>query len=53
MAKRLAGMTPLRKSPAFRRLWLGSAVSNEGSQLTLVVLAGRSQGRGHAGRWRH
>lgn len=32
-------MTPLRESPAFRRLWLGSSVSMVGSQLTLVAVS--------------
>jgi ENTS family enterobactin (siderophore) exporter len=35
----LADVTPLRESPAFRRLWLGSAVSALGSQLTLVAVS--------------
>ena len=39
MAKLLADLTPLRESPDFRRLWLGSAVSNLGSQLTLVAVS--------------
>ncbi|UYY80774.1 MULTISPECIES: MFS transporter [unclassified Arthrobacter] len=39
MAKLLADMTPLRESPAFRRLWLGSSVSMVGSQLTLVAVS--------------
>ncbi len=39
MGKILADMTPLRESPAFRRLWLGSAVSAVGSQLTLVAVS--------------
>ena len=39
MGKLLADMTPLRESPAFRRLWLGSAVSAVGSQLTLVAVS--------------
>ena len=38
MGKLLADITPLRESPDFRRLWLGSAVSNVGSQLTLVAV---------------
>jgi ENTS family enterobactin (siderophore) exporter len=37
--KLLADLTPLRESPAFRRLWLGSAVSNLGSQLALVAVS--------------
>ncbi|MDQ0074849.1 MFS transporter [Arthrobacter oryzae] len=39
MGKLLADITPLRESPDFRRLWLGSAVSNLGSQLTLVAVS--------------
>ena len=38
MGKLLADITPLRESADFRRLWLGSAVSNIGSQLTLVAV---------------
>jgi ENTS family enterobactin (siderophore) exporter len=39
VGKLLADITPLRESPAFRRLWLGSAVSAVGSQLTLVAVS--------------
>ncbi len=39
MGKLLADITPLRESPAFRRLWLGSAASALGSQLTLVAVS--------------
>ena len=39
MGKYLADITPLRESPAFRRLWLGSAVAALGSQLTLVAVS--------------
>jgi ENTS family enterobactin (siderophore) exporter len=39
VGKILADITPLRESPAFRRLWLGSAVSAVGSQLTLVAVS--------------
>jgi ENTS family enterobactin (siderophore) exporter len=39
VGKLLADITPLRESPDFRRLWLGSAVSNLGSQLTLVAVS--------------
>lgn len=39
MGKYLADITPLRESPAFRRLWLGSAVASVGSQLTLVAVS--------------
>jgi ENTS family enterobactin (siderophore) exporter len=38
VGKLLADITPLRESPDFRRLWIGSAVSNVGSQLTLVAV---------------
>ena len=31
-------LTPLRESPAFRRLWIGNAVSGIGAQLTLVAV---------------
>lgn len=37
--RRLAlDVTPLRVSPAFRRLWLGLLVSSTGSQFTLVAV---------------
>jgi ENTS family enterobactin (siderophore) exporter len=39
VGKLLADISPLRESPDFRRLWLGSAVSNVGSQLTLVAVS--------------
>ncbi len=39
MGRLLADITPLRESPAFRRLWLGSAVAAVGSQLTLVAVS--------------
>jgi len=39
VGKLLADITPLKESPAFRRLWLGSAVSAVGSQLTLVAVS--------------
>lgn len=39
MGRLLADVTPLRESPAFRQLWLGSAVSAVGSQLTLVAVS--------------
>lgn len=32
-------MTPLRESPEFRRLWMGSSVASVGSQLTLVAVS--------------
>lgn len=34
----LLDLTPLRASPAFRRLWLGLGVSNFGTQLTVVAV---------------
>lgn len=39
MARLLADLTPLRVSPAFRRLWLGNALSAVGSQLTLIAVS--------------
>ncbi|TLM85806.1 MFS transporter [Pseudarthrobacter sp. NamE5] len=39
MGKLLADITPLKESAAFRRLWLGSAISAVGSQLTLVAVS--------------
>ncbi|WP_287900246.1 MFS transporter [Arthrobacter sp.] len=39
MRRFLADLTPLRESPAFKRLWIGTAVSNAGSQLTVVALS--------------
>lgn len=38
MANPLADLTPLRASPAFRRLWWGLGISNFGSQLTTVAV---------------
>lgn len=32
-------MTPLRESPAFRRLWLGNGLSSIGTQLTVVAVS--------------
>jgi MFS family permease len=37
-ARRFVDITPLRESPAFARLWIGSAVSGIGAQLTLVAV---------------
>jgi MFS family permease len=34
----LLDLTPLRASPAFRRLWWGLGISNLGSQLTIVAV---------------
>jgi ENTS family enterobactin (siderophore) exporter len=39
VGKLLADITPLKESPDFRRLWLGSALSAVGSQLTLVAVS--------------
>ncbi|MFJ3956035.1 MFS transporter [Arthrobacter sp. NPDC090010] len=39
MRKFLADLTPLKESPPFKRLWIGTAVSNAGSQLTVVALS--------------
>jgi MFS family permease len=36
--RRLVDLSPLRASPAFARLWIGSAVSGIGAQLTLVAV---------------
>ncbi|PJI90897.1 MFS transporter [Luteimicrobium subarcticum] len=38
MPRLLADLTPLRLSPAYRRLWAGLGVSNLGSQLTVVAV---------------
>lgn len=38
LKRALIDMTPLRASPAFRRLWIGSAFSGIGSQLTLIAV---------------
>ncbi len=39
MARLLADLTPLRQSPAFRRLWIGNALAAVGGQLTLVAVS--------------
>lgn len=39
MPRLLADLTPLRESPAFRRLWIGNSLSAVGSQLTLVAVS--------------
>jgi MFS family permease len=39
VGKLLADITPLRESPEFRRLWVGSSVASVGSQLTLVAVS--------------
>jgi MFS family permease len=36
--RRFADLTPLRTSPAFARLWAGSAISGIGAQLTVVAV---------------
>ena len=36
--RRFADLTPLRASPAFARLWAGSAISGIGAQLTVVAV---------------
>ncbi|MFC5502293.1 MFS transporter [Lysinimonas soli] len=36
--RRLVDITPLRRSPAFARLWIGATVSGVGAQLTLVAV---------------
>ncbi|GAB4085661.1 MFS transporter [Myceligenerans cantabricum] len=38
MPRLLADLTPLRVSPAYRRLWWGLGVSNLGTQLTVVAI---------------
>lgn len=38
MRSLLVDLTPVRVSPAFRRLWLGLSVANLGSQLTVVAV---------------
>jgi MFS family permease len=37
--KLLADITPLRESPAFRRLWFGNGLSSIGTQLTVVAVS--------------
>ncbi|EMQ99012.1 putative transporter [Paeniglutamicibacter gangotriensis Lz1y] len=39
VARLLADLTPLRDSPAFKRLWIGNALSAVGGQLTLVAVS--------------
>lgn len=39
MPKLLADLTPLKESPAFRRLWLGNGLSSIGTQLTVVAVS--------------
>lgn len=38
MPRLIADLTPLRVSPAFRRLWWGLGVSNIGTQITVVAV---------------
>ncbi|MFJ8201000.1 MFS transporter [Streptomyces sp. NPDC096152] len=38
LRRTLLDVTPLRSSPAFRRLWIGQALSGFGSQMTLVAV---------------
>jgi MFS family permease len=37
--KLLADITPLKESPAFRRLWIGNGLSSIGTQLTVVAVS--------------
>jgi len=39
VARLLVDITPLRVSPAYRRLWLGNTLSYVGTQLTLVAVS--------------
>ncbi len=39
MPKLLADITPLKESPAFRRLWIGNGLSSIGTQLTVVAVS--------------
>ena len=39
MPRLLADVTPLKESPAFRRLWLGNGLSSIGTQLTVVAVS--------------
>lgn len=39
LSRLFVDITPLRRSPAFRRLWLGGAVSGVGSQMTVFAVA--------------
>jgi len=38
-ASHFVDLTPLRRSPAFARLWIGASVAQIGAQLTLVAIA--------------
>ena len=39
MARLLVDLTPLKVSPAYRRLWVGNTLSFVGTQLTLVAVS--------------
>lgn len=39
ISRLLVDLTPLRRSPAFRRLWIGSTLSAVGSQMTTFAVA--------------
>jgi Transmembrane secretion effector len=39
MRRLLADATPLRRSPAFRRMWVGQLLSGTGSQMTVFAVA--------------
>lgn len=39
MPKIFADVTPLKESPAFRRLWIGNGLSSIGTQLTVVAVS--------------
>jgi MFS family permease len=39
VARLVADVTPLRRYPAFRRIWLGQLISTTGSQLTVVAVS--------------
>jgi MFS family permease len=39
ISRLLVDVTPLRRSPAFRRLWIGSLLSGIGSQMTVFAVA--------------
>ncbi len=36
--RRFADITPLRRSPAFARLWIGTTIAGMGAQLTIVAV---------------
>lgn len=36
--RRFADITPLRRSPAYARLWIGTAIAGMGAQLTIVAV---------------